>query len=91
MTTNFLKTRAEPISDIQCIANIGYLRQMDYIHVGFEVFTAVVMKSIIFWDMTPCSPLSCCTYFFNPEDGGDKFLRNVGRNSTNYMASYPRR
>jgi hypothetical protein len=25
--------------------------------VGFEVFTAVVMKSIIFWDMTPCSPL----------------------------------
>jgi hypothetical protein len=26
--------------------------------VGFEVFTAVVMKSIIFWDMMPCSPLS---------------------------------
>jgi hypothetical protein len=26
--------------------------------VGFEVFTAVVMKSIIFWDMTPCSLLS---------------------------------
>jgi hypothetical protein len=26
--------------------------------VGFEVFTSVVMKSIIFWDMTPCSPLS---------------------------------
>jgi hypothetical protein len=25
---------------------------------GFEVFIAVVMKSIIFWDMTPCSPLS---------------------------------
>jgi hypothetical protein len=25
---------------------------------GFEVFTAVVMKSIIFWDMTPCSLLS---------------------------------
>jgi hypothetical protein len=25
--------------------------------VGFEVFTVVVMKSIIFWDMTPCSPL----------------------------------
>jgi hypothetical protein len=24
--------------------------------VGFEVFTAAVMKSIIFWDMTPCSP-----------------------------------
>jgi hypothetical protein len=27
--------------------------------VGFEVFTAVVMKSIIFWDVTPCSLLSC--------------------------------
>jgi hypothetical protein len=27
--------------------------------VGFEIFTAVVMKSIIFWDMTPCSLLSC--------------------------------
>jgi hypothetical protein len=25
---------------------------------GFEVFTAVVMKSIIFWDVAPCSPLS---------------------------------
>jgi hypothetical protein len=22
--------------------------------VGFEVFTVVVMKSIIFWDITPC-------------------------------------
>jgi hypothetical protein len=26
--------------------------------VGFEVSTTVVMKSIIFWDMTPCSLLS---------------------------------
>jgi hypothetical protein len=34
-------------------------------YVGFEVFTAVVMKSIIFWDMTPCSPLS-----FNQRSGG---------------------
>jgi hypothetical protein len=29
--------------------------------------------------------------FFDPEDGGDTFLRNVGYNSTDYMASYPRR
>jgi hypothetical protein len=28
-------------------------------HVGFEVFTEVVMKSIIFWDVTPCSALRC--------------------------------
>jgi hypothetical protein len=26
-------------------------------NVGFEVLTAVVMKSTIFWDMTLCSPL----------------------------------
>jgi hypothetical protein len=26
--------------------------------VGFEVFTAVIMKSTIFWDITLCSPLS---------------------------------
>jgi hypothetical protein len=60
-----------------------------------------VLKSIIFWDMTPYSPLSvnqrsacllfpCWTYFFGPEDGGDMFLRNVSWHSTNYTASYPR-
>jgi hypothetical protein len=36
-----------------------------YTYVGFEVFTAVVMKSTIFWDMTLCSPLS-----FNRRFGG---------------------
>jgi hypothetical protein len=30
---------------------------------GFEVFTAVVMKNIIFWDMTPYSPLSFHRWF----------------------------
>jgi hypothetical protein len=30
----------------------------DNTFVGLEVFTAVVMKSTIFWDITPCSPLS---------------------------------
>jgi hypothetical protein len=29
--------------------------------------------------------------FFDPEDGGDMFLRNVGRLSTDYTALYPRR
>jgi hypothetical protein len=28
---------------------------------------------------------------FDPEDGGDMFLQNVGRISTDYTASYPRR
>jgi hypothetical protein len=27
-------------------------------YVGFEAFTVAVMKSTIFWDITPCSPLS---------------------------------
>jgi hypothetical protein len=82
--------------------------------------TILLMKSIIFWDMMPCSPSSfnrcfggtyrlhlhsihyillatcllagfCWTYFFDPEDWGDMFLRNVSWNSTDYMASYPRR
>jgi hypothetical protein len=47
--------------------------------VGFEVLIAVVMKSTIFWDITPCSPLkasSACHLlsrwfllglFFDPE------------------------
>jgi hypothetical protein len=42
--------------------------------VGFEVFTAVVMKSVIFWDMTPCSPLSFNRYF-----GGTYRLHLQGR------------
>jgi branched-subunit amino acid transport protein len=33
--------------------------------VGFEVFTALVMKSIIFWDIYPCSPLSVNRRFFS--------------------------
>jgi hypothetical protein len=59
------------------------------------------MKSIIFWDVTPCSLLrwlatcllagSCWNFFFDPEDGGDMFLRNVGYISPDYTASHPRR
>jgi hypothetical protein len=43
-------------------------------YVGFEVFTAVVMKSIVFWDMTPCSPLSV-----NRRFGGTYRLHLQGR------------
>jgi hypothetical protein len=54
---------------------------------GFEVFTGV--------DITPCSPLkvnrSFEGTFFDAEDGGYMFLRNVGRLSTDYTALYPRR
>jgi ABC-type uncharacterized transport system permease subunit len=50
-------------------------RQQNSHFVGFEVSTAVVMKSVIFWDMMPYSPLSLNRSF---GDGGDMFLRNVG-------------
>jgi hypothetical protein len=33
------------------------------LYVGFEVLTAVVIKSYIFWDMTLCSPLKVNLHF----------------------------
>jgi hypothetical protein len=38
-----------------------------------------------------CLLVSCWTYFFDPEDGSHMFLWNVGWNSADYTASYPRR
>jgi hypothetical protein len=43
-------------------------------YVGFEVLTAVVMKNIIFWDITPCSPL-----IVNSRFGGTYRLHLQGR------------
>jgi hypothetical protein len=59
------------------IASLGELQPgllEDEIGVGFEVFRAVVMKSIFFWDMTPCSLLS-----FNRRFGGTYHLHLQGR------------
>jgi hypothetical protein len=44
------------------------------IYVGFEVFTAVVLKSIFFWDTTPCSALTGTRRF-----GGTYRLHLQGR------------
>jgi hypothetical protein len=60
------------LEDLICIGQV-------YV-VGFEVFTAVVMKSIIFWDMTPCSPLSFNrrfgrTYRLHLQDIRNKFSK----------------
>jgi hypothetical protein len=40
-----------------------------------------------------CHLLARCfaELFYDPEDGGDTFLRNVGYHSTHYTASFPRR
>jgi hypothetical protein len=46
----------------------------NYEYVGFEVLTAVVMKSIKFWDITPCSPSSV-----NRRFGGTYRLHLQGR------------
>jgi hypothetical protein len=75
----------------------------DYNCVGFEILTAVVIESTIFWDITPCSPLkvnrvancfhavSLLRLFFSPKDGGGVFLRNVSWISTDDTALYPKR
>jgi hypothetical protein len=50
------------------------------------------------WKQVALSLLATCFHvgfllvlFFDPEDGGDMFLRNAGWLSTDYMALYPRR
>jgi hypothetical protein len=54
----------------------------------FEVLRAVAVKSSIFWDISVVSCkalLATCFHagflfvsFFDPDDGDDMFLRNVG-------------
>jgi hypothetical protein len=57
------------------------------------------MEITIFWNITPCGPssvnrrfalVSCSAYFFDTDDGGDIFPRNVGWYSTDYTALYLR-
>jgi hypothetical protein len=67
-------------------------------YVGFEVLGAAVMKSLLYWDLTPCSPskvdqcfkgialFSACFVFgslFDSEYEGGMFLGNVNWISTN--------
>jgi hypothetical protein len=44
------------------------------LHIGFEVLTAVVMKSM---KQVACRAGFLLGLFFSPEDGSDMFLRNV--------------
>jgi hypothetical protein len=57
-------------------------------YVGYEVLTAVFMKSTIFWDMTLCILL--LGFLFDLEDGDDMFLQNVGWLSMAYIVLYPK-
>jgi hypothetical protein len=50
-----------------------------YWHVGLEVLRAVVMKRTIFWDITPCSPLS-----FNRRSGRTYRLHLHGRKNISW-------
>jgi hypothetical protein len=61
--------------------------------VGFEVLTVVVMKSSLLWNAMPCSLSKLCllALFYDPEDGGDMFFRDVDWLSTDYTELCPRR
>jgi hypothetical protein len=56
-----------------------------YRSVRFEVFAAVTMRNAVFWDVAPCRSSG-----YYPEDGDNKFLRNVGSHKI-YTAPHPRR
>jgi hypothetical protein len=42
---------------------IGYKICVKYMKVGFEVLTAVVTNTLIFWDITPYSPVKISRRF----------------------------
>jgi hypothetical protein len=82
----------------------GGTAQMSVIIMRFEVITSVTMKITVFWDVMLCSLVD--RYFsegrpvsfyrvgeaFCPEDGGSRFLRNVGNDlPINYTASHSKR
>jgi hypothetical protein len=72
--------------------------------VRFENLTAVTMKSTIFWGITPLQsgrspptnilqPTFCflLQLFFDPEDGGSIYHRNIGGLLSDYEVLHPRR
>jgi hypothetical protein len=67
-------------SFLPCILHVPPISSSIYLRTWYDEYTF----NLIF-------QYSCWNYFFDPEDGGDMFLRNVGCNSTDYTASCPRR
>jgi hypothetical protein len=57
----------------------------------------MIMKGTVAWDVTPWSLVGIYHFkeraasSFYPEGGGNRFLKNVGKDLPNYMTSYPRR
>jgi hypothetical protein len=53
----------------------------------------VTMKSIIFWDVMRQVLLAACllSLLFDPEKGGNMFLRNIRKYLIDYMMAHPRR
>jgi hypothetical protein len=49
------------------------------------------LLKVAFIELPSALTLISSSEFFEPEDGGDKFLRNVRRLSKDSTASYPRR
>jgi hypothetical protein len=61
-----------------------------YTYIYMHACIHTYMSSVI-WDITQVALLAVCFHagfflglFFDPEDGGDMFLLNVGRLSTDY-------
>jgi hypothetical protein len=64
--------------------------------VGFEVLTAVVMKSSIVWDITPCSPLkvnrrfggTCCLHLHGRRISQASRAKQLQRTTRRYIPEY---
>jgi hypothetical protein len=110
---NWFLINISEYNEVYVLENLELLSRKSVQFSEFEVFTAVVKKSPILWDITPYSPLKAIRdfrgtclkpivcyllhagflldLFFNSEDGGDMFLRNIGWHSVEHTALYLRR
>jgi hypothetical protein len=73
-----------PINFMGDLQVLAYTFQDNSMNVGFEVLTAVVMKTVIFLDIAPCSP------YINRSFGGTYHLHLQGRKSAERECSAER-
>jgi hypothetical protein len=94
-----LLQNCEILTIIQWFTQSSYWLILRFLTIFMMIFST---QCSYFRDITPCSPLKSqptrlATYFhagiflglFDPDDGGDMFLRNVAWLSTDYTALYP--